>query len=158
MELNEKGYFLLIASRSEDLHGKSITGEEMAKRRLEAKEWGFYANTPHKGKIKKGDQVIVYLAGPKDMHFFATATAGDIHQNTRSYTADGDALTDIPVAVLSLSDLFFFKKQTMIHEVKDALDFIPKATNKWGCVLQRGLKMISQKDAETILKYSTLQQ
>ena len=75
----------------------------MAKRRLEAKEWGFYANTPHKGKIKKGDQVIVYLAGPKDMHFFATATAGDIHQNTRSYTADGDALTDIPIAILSSS-------------------------------------------------------
>ena len=128
----------------------------MAKRRLEAKEWGFYANTPHKGKIKKGDQVIVYLAGPKDMKFFATATAGDTHKNTRSYTADGDALTDIPVAVLSLSDVLFFKKQTIIHEVKDALDFIPKGTNKWGCVLQCGLKMISQKDAETILRYTTV--
>lgn len=157
MKTEGKGYFLLIASRSEDLNGKPLTGEVMANRRLEAKEWGFYENTPHKGKVKKGDLLIVYLAGPKDMKFLAAATAGDIHKDIKNYTADGDALTDIPVAVLTLSDVIFFKNKTTIHEVKDELDFIPKTTNKWGCVLQRGLKLISKKDAETILRYAAAQ-
>ncbi len=152
-ESEEKGHFLLIASRSEDMEGITIPGYEMARRRLEAKQWGLYENTPHKWKIKPGDQLIIYLAGPQDMKFFAMAVADKVIKDVADYDADGDALSDFPVAVLFLKDINYFPRQPTIQEVKDELDFIPKTTNKWGCVLQRGLKVISKKDSETILSF-----
>lgn len=143
--------FLLIASQAETLDGERILAECMAKRRLDAKLWGLYANTPHKRDIKPGDTLIIYLAGRGGMRFFATAEAGEVSFKLRNYRGDGDALTDPPVAVLALRNSRIFKESVPIAKIKDRLTFIPKGHQKWGCVLQRGVKRISNSDADLIL-------
>lgn len=148
--------FLLIASQAESLDGKRIPAERMARRRIEAGSWGLYANTPHKAEIKAGDTLIVYLAGPGGMRFFASAVAGTVDFKARGYAGDGYALTDPPAAVLPLVSATVFPESLPMARVKDRLEFVPKGNPKWGCVLQRGAKRISAADAALILAEAEL--
>ena len=143
--------FLLVASQAESIEGKRIMAESMARRRLDAGLWSLYANTPHKAEIKPGDTLIVYLAGPGGMRFFASAVAGAVDFKARVYRVDGDALTDPPAAVLSLCSPRLFPVSLPMAMVKDRLEFVPKGNPKWGRVLQRGVKRISAADAALIL-------
>lgn len=148
----EKQSFLLIASPTETFNGKIIPAEEMARRRLDAGMWGLYKNTPHKKHIKPGDELIIYLAGIKGgMRFIAAATAGEINFKVRKYEVDGDALTNVPTAVLEVQDIRVFSRDVAIHDIKERLGFIPKGTNRWGCVLQRGAKQLTTEDASLII-------
>lgn len=149
--------FLLIVNRCERVNGGFDSAIAMARRRLEAGKWALYAKTPHKAEMKEGDRVLVYLAGleKEARHVVATATISEINASARAclaYKADGpDALTEAPVAVLSLVDARWLSVPVPVKEVKHALDFVPKGTNKWGCVFQRGAKRIGELDAERIL-------
>ena len=111
-------------------------------------------------QTKAGDRVLIYLAGleKEAKHFVAAATISGIDASARAcqgYKADGpDALAEPPVAVLSLADVRWFVAPVPVGLVKDKLDFVPKGTNKWGCVLQRGAKRIGEPDAERILGWS----
>lgn len=148
--------FLLVASKAESLEGKYIPAETMARRRIDAGYWGLYANTPHKAEIKPGDTLIVYLAGPGGMRFFASALAGTVDFKARGYGGDGDALTDPPAAILPLVSPRVFPTSLPMARVKDRLEFVPKGNPKWGCVLQRGAKRISAADAALILSEAEL--
>jgi hypothetical protein len=149
--------FLLIVNRCERFDGGFDSAITMARRRLEAGKWALYANTPHRGEMKAGDRVLVYLAGAEKeaRHFVAAATISGLDASARAnlgYKADGpDALAEPPVAVLSLVDVHWLSAPVPIGSVKDDLDFVPKGTNKWGCVLQRGAKRIGEPDTERIL-------
>ncbi len=149
--MNDYKTFLLIASPSENHEGKRISALEMAKRRLNAGQWGFWAHTPHRAEIDQGDLCIVYLAGADGKQFVATARVTSVKPSLTKFNSDGDALTDQPVSILHLEDIDWFDKAVFIAEIKDALDFIPKGVSRWGCVLQRGVKKISSKDARTIV-------
>lgn len=146
--------FLLIAAKAESCDGLYISAETLAARRLRAGRWGLYAKTPHKSELRTGDQLIVYLAGEGERRFVASATVSEVDFKDQSNDADGDALTDLPVAILKLREVRNFKNHVSIIDIKDRLDFIPKSTTKWGCVLQRGLKRLSEADANTIMEAS----
>lgn len=143
--------FLLIASPSEDLDGLPISALEMAERRLTAKAWGLWTNTPHKKDIVQGDLILVYIAGSKGKQFIAAAKAKEVVFGERHYQSDGNALTDPPCAVLYLEDVNRFQWPLPIVDIKHRLEFIPQNVVRWGCVLQRGVKKISHKDATTVL-------
>lgn len=149
--------YLLIVNRCERCDGRFDAAITMARRRLDAERWALYANTPHKAEMKPGDRVLVYLAGAEKeaKHFVAAATVAGIDTSTRArqgYKADGpDTLVEPPVAVLTLADVRWLSAPVPVGAVKNTLDFIPKGTNKWGCVLQRGAKRIGELDAERIL-------
>lgn len=144
--------FILVASQAEASDGRIILAEEVAQRRLKAGLWSLYMNTPHKTEITLGDTLIVYLAGRGGMRFLASAEAGEVDFNAKDYHADGDVLTNRPAAVLSLRSSRMFPVPLPMARVKDRLEFVPKGTPKWGCVLQRGVKRISLADSYLILR------
>jgi hypothetical protein len=150
--MKEKSYYILVASRAYSIDDEWIGSEEMARRRLEARQWGLYENTPHKSEISPGDTLLIYIAGARRMQFIASAEAGDVDFAAKSYEADGDALTNPPAAVLHLRSTNTFSQPLPISEIKDDLDFVPKNNPKWGAVLQRGAKKISATDAKVILR------
>ena len=144
--------YLLIASRAESINGGYVAAREIVRRRLEALQWPLFKNTPHQGKLVKGDRLIVYVAGEKDRCFVASASVVSL-TNGRDYDADGpEALTNAPFQTLNIDQVCWFAERVPISAIRNLLDFVPKGTNKWGCVLQRGLKAISPKDAALILK------
>lgn len=153
--------FLLITNRAEKIDGSWESAFNMANRRLNSHVWELYENTPHKKELKTGDLVIVYLAGPEKgaMSFIGQAEILKIDNSPRACfdfeRANQDTLTAPPVAIITLHQIKFYKTPIKIHEIKDSLDFIPKTTNKWGCVLQRGVKKLSAKDAHKISSWSS---
>ena len=50
-----------------------------------------------------------------------------------------------------LEDIAVFPESPKIADIKDELEFVPKNNPKWGCVMQRGAKIISKKDYERIV-------
>lgn len=151
--------YLLIVNRCERFDGGFDSAITMARRRLDAGKWALYSNTPHRAEMKAGDRVLVYLAGVEKgaRHFVASATIVGNDSSVRAcqaYKTDGpNTLAEPPVAVLSLSDVRWFAAPVPVLSVKGELDFVPKGTNKWGCVLQRGAKRIGEPDAERILSW-----
>lgn len=151
--------YLLIVNRVERFDGGYDSAITIARRRLAVGKWALYANTPHRAEMRVGDRVLIYLAGAEKgaRHFVASASITALDESAKAcqgYYADGpDTLVDPPFAVISLADIRWLDVPVPIRAVKDALDFVPKGTNKWGCVLQRGAKRIGDRDAERILDW-----
>lgn len=143
--------YLLVANSVDAMSGGRIPADVIVRRRLSAGQWPLYKNTPHQKEMQIGEQVIIYLAGPKQMKFAAHARISGFI-SAKSFSADGDdALTDPPVQAVLLSEAEWFSNPVSIRDIMEKLDFVPKNTIKWGCVLQRGAKKISSKDTKTIL-------
>jgi len=146
--------FLLVANKSEGVSGEPVEAYQVAMRRLKSKTWGMYANTPHRKVVSVNDKVVIYVAGSGYLgkHFIASA---DIVKVVEGKNVKNDLWLETPqVATLELGCIKYFDVPVSIKEVKDCLDFIPKNTSKWGCVLQRGLKRIKQSDFNTIIRFS----
>lgn len=144
--------FLLIANAGDDNEGKPLDAIEIARARLNLKLWGLYENTPHRKTVQQGDKVIIYIAGTGKFgkHFVATAQVGMVLNDKKLFMTLVNSYNP-PFSALQLVNIAWFNDPLPIISVKTALDFIPQNTSKWGCVLQRGVKKISQKDFETIL-------
>lgn len=143
-------YYLLIVNDCWDDKGKKVTAREVAIHRLERGLWNLYANTPHRKYIEAGDQVIIYLAGQsrEGKTFLASAVVKGI---TDDYKSLKGLYGDPPIAAIMLGDINMFQTCPKISEIKDELDFVPKNNPKWGCVMQRGLKVISEEDYRRII-------
>ena len=148
--------FLLIANQTDDATGKLFQAFDVATRRLEAKLWGLYENTPHRKNIAPGDRVIIYLAGNGFLgkHFIATTSIHTITEDKKIFSKTLSSLSTPPIAAILFGDIHFFAKPVSIKEIKYKLEFVPQNTTKWGCVLQRGAKSISSKDFLTIVSHS----
>jgi hypothetical protein len=147
-------WYILVANRVDSAAGGYIPAPEIVARRLAAGRWPLFKNTPHQREVTPGDQLFVYLAGHNERRFVARCTAGTV-EPARGFDADGDdALTNAPFQQLLLVDPHWFPKPIPISAVKDQLAFVPKGTRKWGCVMQRGIKKISNADAEIILAHA----
>jgi len=148
--------FLLIANQTDDSNGRLLQAFEVASRRLEAKLWGLYENTPHRKSLVPGDKAIIYLAGNGRLgkHFIATTSIHAITEDRKIFSKALSSLSTPPIAAIQFGDIHFFMKPVSIKAIKDKLEFISQNTTKWGCVLQRGVKSISTKDALTIVGHS----
>lgn len=143
-------HYILIVNDCWDDSGKKIPAKDVALHRLGRGLWNIYPNTPHRKLIQPGDAVVIYLAGSSagGRSFLATA-------NVRGITSDPKSLSGLygepPVSAVILGDISIFPECPKISDIKDRLDFVPKNNPKWGCVMQRGAKIISEKDFALII-------
>lgn len=143
-------HYLLIVNDCWDENGKKITARNVALHRLDRKLWNIYPNTPHRKLFRPDDLAIIYLAGSSEggRSFLASARIAGV-------TSDPKALRGLygepPASALMLEDISIFKSCPRIADIKDELDFVPKNNPKWGCVLQRGAKIINDKDFYRII-------
>jgi hypothetical protein len=145
--------FILVANGLDGLESGRVNGFEVTQRRLRAKLWPLYANTPHRKELKPGDRLIVYVAGAGMLaqHFVATADAGLISSPIR-YRADGaDTAGTPPAAVLNLVNPQLLSLPIAIRPILRRLSFVPKRSRKWGSVMHRGCKKISARDFRIIM-------
>lgn len=143
-------HYLLIANDCWDDAGKRIPAMKVALHRLERGLWGLYANTPHRKLLREGDVVLVYLAGQSagGKTFFAKARVKGVTTEPRLLRG---LCGDPPISAIMLEDIDRFRNCPKIADIKDELDFVPKGNPKWGCVMQRGVKRIGEKDFSRIM-------
>jgi hypothetical protein len=146
--------YILVANKVESADDGYIPALEIVQRRLGAGRWPLFKNTPHQKDVEAGDQALVYLAGHGEQRFVAVSIIMGV-EHARGYEADGlDALTNAPFQQLRLADTAWLSQPVPITSIKEQLDFVPKGTRKWGCVLQRGMKRISDRDAAVIIDHA----
>jgi hypothetical protein len=149
-------HFLLVASDSQTSNGGELSGFRVALRRLKARKWSVYKRTPNRARIKTGDRVLIYAAGKKagGGTFVASATISQISPPPRLTSMHTDEVqSDIPAAVLELSEVNLFELPPDIQEIRGELTFIPNH-KKWGAVLQGGCKNIDKADFDTIIRFA----
>lgn len=137
--------YLLIVNDCWDDNGKKISAKNVAFHRLERGFWNIYPNTPHRKLIQAGDAVIIYLAGHSEGGgtFLASALVKGITNDTKCLSG----LYGIPpISALVLENISIFKECPKIADIKEELEFVPKNNPKWGCVMQRGVKIINEQD------------
>ncbi len=147
--------YILVANKVDSMAGGYIAAREIAQRRLAAGRWPLFKNTPHQKEVQSGDRLLIYLAGDKEGRFVAVSNVLGV-EGGRNYSADGsDALTNAAFQQLLVGAVEWLLRAVPIVEVKNQLSFVPKGTRKWGCVLQRGMKRISNDDSKIILDYAS---
>ena len=106
--------------------------------RIKNEKWPIYSRTTNRNRIKKGDRILFYLAGPHRKKIIASSHLGS------QIRKEGD---DFAVA---LEKIDAWKKHVPIQPLVGTLEFI-KNKEKWGTHMQGGVVYISDKDHDLIV-------
>jgi len=149
-----ENHYIVVATDTLDLLGRSFSAFEVSTRRLEHKHWPLYEHTACRSKISCGDKVLIYVAGSgkNAQTFLASASVNGIEPVQGNMWDRENLITEqAPFCVLALSVDDLFPNPISIRPILKTLSFIPKNKSKWGAVMQTGLKKISLVDYETIV-------
>lgn len=105
--------------------------------RVKKETWSIYSRTTNRNRIRKGDRVLFYLAGPHRQKIIASSI---LNSELKKEKED---------FIVSLAEIEIWKKQVPIQSLIDLLEFIKNKT-KWGVHMQGGIVSISKKDYVTI--------
>jgi hypothetical protein len=153
-------HFIFIASDCDVSRLSKPSAYQVAKYRLQRRQWGLGLHTRNRNALRPGDAVIIYVSGQRESgrQFIASCTvASQVKGVNMSVASAIDAPNhDGNVSVVSavqLKDIQFFNHPVPVATLKQKLHFIKKPDSpKWGAYLQGGVKRISGRDYELILR------
>ena len=117
-----------------------------------------WIGTPRTTKVKKGDKVLVYIAGYKRRYFYRHfEIAGDTEKNqVIGNSATGKFINKLYTVKVPIYNISKFNNPIFLDkELRMSLDFI---TNKqhWGLFFRQAIKGINEHDYAEILKRGQL--
>ena len=107
--------------------------------RIEKEKWPIYRRTGNRKSLRKGDNVIFYLGGIRNMKFMGTASLSS------ELEPEGEDFT------VGLSNLDIWKNPILVPSILDSLGFVGNKRN-WGAYFQGGAVWILKKDYNAILE------
>jgi len=113
--------------------------ESEFKKRIEDKRWPIYKFTKYKRQIRKGDNVIFYMAGSEGKKFLGMG-------GLASELKDAGSMD----SAVMLSNTKTWKNPVPMNDVLEHLKFITNKAN-WGIHFQGGVIKISDDDYNLIL-------
>ena len=105
--------------------------------RIKMKKWPIHKRTNHRKKLRKGDKVLIYLAGPHRQKIVANVVLDS------NITENGDELS------IGISNVNLWKNQILLKPHVESLEFI-KNKSKWGVSMQGGVVRITDNDFKTL--------
>ncbi len=146
MNTADRQHFILVKREDHSSAGARLSARAAADRLLDALIWPLWAHTPCRKKVRTGDAVAVYLAGPGNRTVIATADVIDKidwqKSMLRSYPL---VLSGTPTVVLRLGNVRRLVTPLPIAQRLDALGFISRGP-KWGAALMGGMRSLSHGD------------
>lgn len=113
--------------------------ESEFKKRIEDKRWPIYKFTKHKRQLRKGDNVIFYMAGSGGKKFLGMGELASELKDSGSMDS-----------IVMLSNTKTWKDPVPMNNVLEHLKFITNKVN-WGIHFQGGVIKISDDDYNLIL-------
>jgi len=149
-----KGFWIFVIGAARPDRDVFVNKSEFEMLMDKNKCWGLGARTPFVKKIKTNDRGVFYLAGKSGQRFIAKFTIAsnpypisqrskDVHPAIRSWC---DYL-------INLKNMKVFKSDVRVDEIKDQLE-LTKGTFFWRSCFQGGIRKISEKDFNSIVKAS----
>jgi hypothetical protein len=138
------------APYSSDL--ESLTARQIYERRMQDKFWGLGERTQNRRSVRKGDQVVFYIARP-DSVFVGTARLAsdsfDLTPKERANLSHGSAFFTVEHGVW-LDAIDTWEQSRSIAVMVSSLKFI-KNPAQWWTHLQGGVRQIEESDYQTIV-------
>lgn len=137
-------YFILLTSDNNKY------ANEILEQRLKSKVWEIYDKTNLRDQLKEKSKVIFYLAGtgPNSQHFVGEAIIDKIIYANSSYSEEANTMIH---STLQFDKITNYEKPVSIKKLLKKLTFITNSA-KYGTALVGGVRRISEKDYEAILK------
>ena len=123
------------------------------KRRIDEKKWPMYWQTKFQSVIKKGDNLLFYIAGVNEFRqcFVASATVKEIRRiSDEETTVDPDKTQAQVTSYIYLDNIKLFKNKVSIKDMMDDLDFIENKKN-YGLYFVGGVTRVDKKSNKLIL-------
>ncbi len=106
--------------------------------RFNSKKWPFFSNTRNQKQLKKKDKVIFYQGGIDNHKFFADAVVGSVTNTSETKE-------------IHITNISKWKLPIDIKEIYEKLEII-KQPKCYGVYLAGGIKKLSQRDFESIMR------
>jgi len=137
-------YFILLTSDS----GKPA--QEILNQRLKSRTWEIYDKTNLRNQLEEKSKVIFYLAGsgPSSQHFVGEAMIDKIIYANSSYSEEANTMIH---STLHFDQITNYQEPVSVKKILKKLTFITNPA-KYGTALNGGVRRISEKDYEVILK------
>jgi len=133
-------------------NGESFTARQIYDRRMQDKFWGLGASTRHRKNVRKGDQVVFYVARPEQV-FAGTAQLAsdcfDLSPEERSNLSHGTSFFAADHGV-RLETVETWPKPHPMAPLASTLQFV-KNPAQWWTHLQGGIREVSESDYEQII-------
>jgi hypothetical protein len=140
-----------VASYSSDV--ESYTARQIYERRMQDKFWGLGTRTPNRRNVRKGDQVVFYIARPPEHVFAGTARLGsnsfDLNPKDQASLSHGSAFFR-PEHGVWLEAIETWEQPCPMASMASSLKFI-KDPSQWWIYLQGGIRQIEESDYEAIV-------
>jgi len=141
--MSKSSYFVLIAADSDRNRLYMPSAFELAKYRLERKEWGLKERTRYRRYMKPGDQVLIYISGWREnaQHFVAHATIASVPEANTGGSVDSPEMhtsifSEYKVAI---KNVHYFSKPVCARDLLDKFTFVaPNRRNMWRIYFQGG--------------------
>ncbi len=160
--------YLLITSKIETVNGYTIDPYNVAMDRLKEKKWALYKSTSFKDKIKKDDEIYIYIGktNAKNISFTSSIIASAKINNIEDFDKNSEWFetekyyVDSPVKLIHLNKIKHFKKPFGFREHFKKISFISNIRNSqnnslnWGAYMQGGIKRLTEDDTSFIASQS----
>ncbi|WP_144635954.1 EVE domain-containing protein [Priestia megaterium] len=147
-------YYIFVINTFE-IGSNSIEAKEILDSLLTKKIWLYNLNIPNFTKIKVGDNVLIYVAGPGRRFFTAKFTiASEIFKHS-FYSANEkeDLLFKSFKYASYIENIEIFKDLINISEIKEKLRFI-KDKKHYGLFFRQATRLISEEDYRIVLDHN----
>lgn len=142
-----KSYFIFVANDVQMSSNEKASAFDIADALLARGFWAFTAQAPLQAKLAVGDEVLIYLAGPKRRHFVAVAQVAS--QSDEVTEEQKNILKDFGLSFMrysiSLRNILRLEPFVEIKPLISDLRFISDKQN-YGLHLRRPIVRIEQED------------
>lgn len=150
----EHQHFIFIANDISMIADKKISAIDIKDKLLKHGFWSFSETAPLRAKLREGDRVLIYLAGPGRREFVAVATIAKNAEELVSGSEEKKILSGLGIGFLKykvqLKDVLNFPSAIKITYLIDKLNFIIDKKN-YGLHLRLPIVRINSTDFELIL-------
>lgn len=151
----EHQHYIFIANDISMLEDRKISAVDIKDTLLKQGFWSFTETAPLRAKLKEGDRVLIYLAGPGRREFVAVATIASTAEELENGSEEKKVLSRLGISFLKykvqLKDIVNFSNAIKIKNLIDKLNFVVDKKN-YGLHLRLPIVRINMTDFELILK------
>lgn len=151
----EHQQFIFVANDISMIENRKISAINIKDTLLEHGFWSFSETAPLRAKLREGDRVLIYLAGPGRREFVAVATIANGAEELVKGSKEKGILSELGIGFLKykvqLKDVVSFPNGIKISHLIDKLNFIVDKKN-YGLHLRLPIVRINSTDFELILK------
>jgi hypothetical protein len=141
--MRKPSYFVLITADADRNRLYLPSAFDLAKYRLERKEWGLKDRTRYRKYMTPGDQVLIYISGYREnaQHFVASATIASAPTNNTGGIVDSPVMQTSIFSEykVALKNAHYFSTPICARDLLDKFKFVaPNRRTMWRIYFQGG--------------------